>query len=218
MAKNNFFSKFSRLNAGERGVVVVVALVVLTLGALVAIVSLTVSRQNVVSTGKVRGVVGAKYTVDEAIQRTLSEIRQNVNDFYSNDSDATNTLYATFDPANDDSDDIVDCLSQYQWTEADHDDHLKVYSDGRVMCNYLGDAMENTRVAIVRHKDFQDVDNYGQRSAVYLINAVAKQPNGVLVKKYAVILVPLILEQFFLPETSIPDPTVHPFIASVQEG
>lgn len=186
-----FSAVFSKQQS-RRGIVLIIAILILLVGALAAIISLTSSRQNIRLTGLAYGKRVTGYNVEEAVNRTLSKIRSNPT--YTDDPTKTTMLYAGFNSDVDDVNSLTNCEALYAWP-ADHSATSPtppglVTDGGKLICNFLGTEFKNGYVSVRRDKNFVDADS-GNAVAVYLVSSIAKDGKGVVNKMQAVILLPL---------------------------
>jgi Tfp pilus assembly protein PilX len=212
----NFSKRYQQKNlAKQRGIVLVIAVLLLLVGALAAIISLTTSRQNIRFSGIVYGKRAAVYSTEEAINRTLSKVR--LASPYSDDPSETTKLFGTFDSANDDPATLTNCEGLYTWTSADHAtggsnpvEPGKIIDSGKMVCNFLGSEANNARVSIRRDKNFVDASS-GNVAGVFLVSVIVKDDKGIVSKKQAVILQPLSPISL---HAYAPDPNFLPFLGT----
>ena len=201
----------------RRGAVLVIAMVVLIVGIVLAMFSLTSSRHNITVSGQQRGKLDASYVAEAALGKALSKIRERVaaDTWYWDYATTTTTpsycstnkncLLDFYDPANDTLD---NCANLYQWQDAT--EIMSARNSDKLVCNLLGSEMPEARVSVVRHQDY--VDNLsGQIAHLIKATAYVKTPDNRLHKEQAVIVQILNTDQFF---TKFPDKTVPAYIAS----
>lgn len=185
-----FYSRRGVASRRERGAILVIAVLIMLVGALAAVVSLMTSRQNQKMSGMILGKRSAVADAQAAISHSLAKIRSDAN-WYTNDSANATKLYSSFNSDVDDPTGLPNCETAYTWTASDNvPAQMESSAGGKVICNYLGNEMPNVRVSIVRHKDYVDATN-GNAAATYLITSIAKTSGGAMQKMQSVVLMPL---------------------------
>ena len=194
-------SVVTSVRKGERGVILVIAVLVMMLGVIGAMVASNTTRLNVITSGKMRGKVAAGYDAETCLYKALSKIRQD-DEFYTNDSGNFTKLWGTFDKSTTDVTTLDNCEDIYDWSEGGASVKAGIVSgDGTYMCNYLGSEMESARASLRREVDFNDADA-GHSAAVYLLSCIAKKTDS-FERMQAVVFLPLTVLNFTISQQDL---------------
>jgi hypothetical protein len=154
---------------------------ILVVAALLGVWGLSATRAGFLRAGHYRGSTRLQYEAEEGLQKAalrIQEISERNSALYSGSEPTIDFLVnglPTEKSLADLSVPVPDCPESFD-PRADRDQPVVISGvNTNVVCNFMGTALDNTQVILVRKDDFTDGT---KKAAVFLLNSIARDPAG----------------------------------------